>query len=77
VTQLHEMTMRASRVQSTATGVRFLAPSFYLVIGAVFLGFGLYRERPIGGLLTILGAAMSIYGIVVLVASNRAYGRSR
>jgi len=76
VTQLHEMTMRASRVQSSATRIRFLAPSFYLVIGAVFLTFGLYHEKPIGGLLTILGASMGLYGIVVLVASNRAYGRN-
>jgi len=71
VESLNALTTRAARVQSTSTRARYVAPSFYAVMGVLFLGWGLISGRGLI-FLTLLGGAFLMYALVIFLANRRA-----
>ena len=68
----HTMVVRAARIQSTTKRAKYVSPAFCALMGAIFVGYGYFRDG-VGSLLFILGGAFLIYSVVVFAANRRAY----
>jgi len=73
VERLNQLTLRASRVQSTAGRARYAAPAFTGTVGLIFCGYG-YLHEGMRGFLFPLGCIFVVYGLIVFGANRRAYG---
>jgi len=74
VADLNAMVLRASRVQATTRGARYVAPAFTAFLGVMFVGYGYFKEG-LSGFLLPLGVGFLVYSTAVFIANRRAYGR--
>ena len=74
VKAIDRMMSRAARVQATAKFSRYVAPTFYGFMGAVFCGYGLLYART-GNFLILLGAGFLVFAAYAFFANRRAYGK--
>jgi hypothetical protein len=74
IEQLDAMVARAGQVQSTAARAKLIAPAFYLLMGLVFGGYGIFYGRS-GLFLIVLGSGFTLFGAALLVMNLRAYRR--
>jgi hypothetical protein len=73
VERIDAMVDRARQVQSTAARARYVAPSFFLLMGVAFIVYNVFFGRG-DGLLTTMGVGFSLFGAALLAINLRAYG---
>ncbi|MFD2366990.1 hypothetical protein [Pseudoduganella sp. GCM10020061] len=66
------MTQRSKKLLKVTSKSIYVAPLFYLIVGAVFLAEGLGEEDQ-SNFATITGAAIGIFGLAVLWINLRAF----
>jgi hypothetical protein len=59
----------------TAARSRYVVPSFFLLLGAIFIVYSLFSGREVLGIVTTIGVGFCLSGTVVLAVDSRAYGR--
>jgi hypothetical protein len=74
VESLNTMIVRSSRVQATTTRAKYVAPAFTAFMGAMFLGYGYFKEG-LSGFLAPLGIGFLVYSVALFVANRKAWGR--
>lgn len=75
VADIEDLVSRNASVQRAAGRAKYAAPTFYLFSGAVFTGYGLLSSRPLG-FIVLLGIGFLAFGLYVLIANLRAYGKA-
>ena len=75
VAEIDELVSRNASVQRVAARAKYAAPAFYLFMGAVFAGYGLLSSREMS-FIVLLGVGFLAFGIYVLFANLRAFGKA-
>ncbi len=75
VAEVEELISRNASVQRVAGRAKYAAPVFYLFLGAIFTGYGLLSSREMK-FIVLLGIGFLAFGVYVLVANLRAFGKS-
>lgn len=72
---VNDMVQRSLSVQKVAGRSKYVAPTFFSFMGAIFLIFGLQEPRI--GLGVYLGVGFVVFGVAVLAINLRAYSGTR
>jgi hypothetical protein len=72
IAEVEELISRNASVQRVAGRAKFAAPAFYIFMGLVFAGYGLFFTRN-SEFMVILGAGFLAFGFYVLVTNLRAF----
>jgi hypothetical protein len=71
------MTAKAGQLQSVNRSNKYLAPLFFVIVGSLFLGYGLLEGGRASNFMTIMGALFLLYGLFVFGVVRKAYAQPK
>ena len=73
----HAIVTKAAQIQSVNRSNKYLAPAFFIAMGLLFLGYGLYESGPVLNFTVAMGAIFLLYGLFVLGAARKVYAQPK
>jgi hypothetical protein len=74
---VHAMLAKTARIHSVNQLGKYVSPAFFVVMGLLFLGFGLYQDGFVVGFTATMGAVFLLYGLFLLGVSRKVYARPK
>lgn len=71
------MLAKTARIHSANRFGKYGPSAFLIVMGLLFLGFGLYQDGLVIGFTSTMGAIFLLYGFFLLGVSRKAYARPK
>jgi hypothetical protein len=76
VENLNMLISKNTKVQTAAPKNSLIAPIFYLFLGLVFAGFGLFSNGGMTDLPFIMGAGFIVFAVVVFIQNRKIYRKN-
>jgi hypothetical protein len=71
------MLAKTARIHSANRSGKYVSPAFFLVMGLLFLGFGLYQDGFVVSFTAAMGAVFFLYGLFLLGVSRKVYAQPK
>jgi len=73
VESINNLITRSDRIQRMTPKTLYVMPTFTVLAGVVFAGFGFYSPRGPMWFSVVLGLGFIVYGLVLLAINRKAY----